>query len=76
MKKKLFRMIVGGLSLSFILFLWDKKGLSATEAPLRKNKVVPAVVAAIAASLLKAAALFGGAMLVKTLIARLKNKTD
>lgn len=73
-QKELWRIIVGIISIVYIIFMWVKKDIVTIYTPMPKEQVVPLIVTTIVVSLLKVLAIIGGILLLKWIISKIKNK--
>ena len=73
-KKEPWRMIVGILSVVFIVYMWVKKDILTIYATMPKEQVLPLIAATIAVSLIKIAAIAGGILLLKWIINKVIKK--
>ena len=73
-KPEPWRIIVGILSVAFIVYMWIKEDILAIYATAPTEQIVPMIVTTLAVSLAKVAALAGGILLVKWLLRKFKNK--
>ena len=68
------RIIVGTLSIAFILFLWVKNDILSTLAAMPKEQAIPLVVTTIVVSVIKVVVIAGVILLVKWVIRKIKSK--
>lgn len=68
------RIIVGTLSIAFILFLWVKNDIVSTLATMQKEQTIPLVVTTIVVSVVKVIVIAGVILLVKWVIRKIKSK--
>lgn len=68
------RITVAILSFTYILSLWVKKDIPGIYAAMPQERVIPLIVITIAVALFKVAVIAGGALLIKGIIGKLKNK--
>ncbi len=73
-KKEPFRIIVGIVSILFIIFMWVKKDILAIYTTAPKEQIVPILVTTIAVTFLKVILIAGAVMLVKLIFIKFKNK--
>ena len=73
-KKEPWRIVVGIISIVFIVYMWVKKDIIAIYTTMPNEQVVPLIVTTIAVSLIKVAAIAGGILLIKWIISKFKNK--
>ena len=71
-KKEPWRIIVGIISIAFIVFMWVEKDIMTIYTTMPKEQVVPLVVTTIAVSLVKVVAIAGGILLIKWIISKIK----
>ena len=68
------RIIVGILSITFILFLWIKKDIAGIYADAPADQMIPMISTTVVVSLVKVAAFAGGILLFKWVSSKLKRK--
>ena len=68
------RMIVGMISIAFILFLWGKNDIAFTFATMPKEQAIPRVVTPVVVSAVKVAVIAGVILLIKCGIRKIKSK--
>ena len=68
------RIIVGTISIVFILFLWVKNDIASTLVTMPKEEAIPLVVTTIVVSVVKVIAIAGVILLVKWVIRKIKSK--
>ena len=68
------RIVVGILSIAFIIFLWVKNDIASTLATMPKEQAIPLVVTTILVSVVKVAVIAGVLLLVKWVIGKIKRK--
>ena len=73
-KKEPWRIVVGIISIVFIVYMWVKKDIIAIYTTMPNEQVAPLIVTTIAVSLIKVAAITGGILLIKWIIRKFKNK--
>ena len=73
-KREPWRMIVGILSIAFIVYMWVKKDIMTIYTTMPKEQVAPLIATTIAVSLIKVATITGGILLIKWIISKFKNK--
>ena len=73
-KKEPWRIIVGIISIAFIVYMWVEKDIMTIYTTMPKEQVAPLIVTTIAVSLIKVAAIAGGILLIKWIIGKFKNK--
>ncbi|MEE1037140.1 MAG: hypothetical protein U0L15_08495 [Oscillospiraceae bacterium] len=73
-KKEPWRIVVGILAIAFIVYMWVEKDIMAIYSTMPKEQVVPLIATTAAVSLIKVAAIAGGILLMKWIIAKVKNK--
>ena len=64
--------VVGILVIAFIVYMWVEKDIASTYAALPKEQLLPVILTSAAVTLLKAAAMAGGILLVKWIIGKFK----
>ena len=73
-KKEPWRIIVGLISLAFIVYLWIDKDLMAIYTTMPKEQAVPLITTTVVVSLIKITVIAGGVLLIKWVIGKIKNK--
>ena len=73
-KKEPWRIVIGIISIVFIVYMWVKKDIITIYTTMPKEQVVPLIATTIAVSLIKVAAIAGGTLLIKWIIRKFKNK--
>ena len=68
------RIVVGILSIAFIIFLWVKNDIASTLVTMPKEQAIPLVVTTILVSVVKVAVIAGVLLLVKWVIGKIKSK--
>ena len=71
-KREPWRIVVGILAIAFIVHMWVEKDIASTYAALPKEQLLPVILTSAAVTLLKAAAMAGGILLVKWIIGKFK----
>ena len=72
-KKEPWRIVVGNLAIAYIVYMWVEKDIMAIYSTMPKEQVVPLIATTAAVSLIKVAAIAGGILLMKWIIAKVKN---
>jgi hypothetical protein len=75
-KKEPWRLVVGILSVLFIVFLWIKNDIIEIYTSAPKETLLPMLVTTVAVSLFKLACITGILVLVNWLIRKIKNKRE
>ena len=75
-KKEPWRIIVGIVSVAYIIFLWIKKDIADIYATMPAEQVVPLVATTVAVPFLKVAVLAGVILLLKWILGKIKKKND
>lgn len=73
-KKEPWRLIVGIISIAYIVYMWVEKDIIAIFTTMPKEQVVPLVATTVVVSLIKVAAIAGGILLIKWIIGKIKNR--
>lgn len=73
-KKEPWRIVVGMLSIAFIVYMWVEKDIMAIYTTMPKEQVAPLIATTIAVSVIKVAAIAGGILLIKWLIGKFRKK--
>lgn len=68
------RIIVGTISIVFILFLWVKNDIASTFTTMPKEQAIPLVVTTVVVSAVKVAVIAGVILLIKWIIRKIKSK--
>ena len=72
MKKEPWRILVGVLAISWIIYMWVKKDIAAIYASMPPEQILPLVVTNVAVTLLKVIGIAAVILLVKWLAGKLK----
>ena len=75
-KKKpvVWRIIVGILSILFIVFMWVRKDIVSIYTTMPSEQVLPLIATTVAVSLIKVAAIAAAVFLVKWIVGRVRKK--
>ena len=73
-KPEAWRIIVGILSLAFILYLWPEKDIAAIYAGMPGDLAIPLIVTTVAVSLFKVLLIAGAVLLIKWLMGKFSAK--
>ena len=73
-KIELWRIVVGILSIAFIIFLWVKNDIASTLVTMPKEQAIPLIVTTVVVSVVKVAVIAGVLLLVKWVIGKIKSK--
>ena len=73
-KKELLRIIVGGLAIAYIIYMWVAKDIFSIYRTMPKEQAMPLVITTVAVSLCKVAALTGVILLIRWIIGKIKTK--
>jgi len=68
------RIVVGILSIAFIIFLWVKNDIASTLVTMPKEQAIPLIVTTVVVSVVKVAVIAGVLLLVKWIIGKIKSK--
>lgn len=68
------RIVIGTLSISFIIFLWVKNDIASTLVTMPKEQAIPLIVTTILVSAVKVAVIAGVLLLAKWVIRKIKRK--
>ena len=71
-QKEPWRIIVGVISIGFIVYMWIEKDIAGIYATMPQEQVVPLVATTVAVSLVKVAAIAGGILLIKWIVGKAK----
>ena len=75
-KKEPWRIVVGIISVAFIVYMWVKKDIAAIYSTMPQEQVAPLIATTIAVSLLKVGGLAGVLLLIKWIVGKIKNKNS
>lgn len=67
-KKETWRIIVGIISIVFIIFMWVKNDIVALYTTMPKEQVIPLIITTIMVSLLKISVIAGIVLIIKWII--------
>ena len=73
-KKEPWRIVIGIISVVFIVGMWVSKDIAAIYTTMPKEQIVPLIATTILVSLIKVAAIAGGILLIKWIISKIKKK--
>ena len=73
-KKGFLRIIVGGLAIAYIIYMWITKDIFSIYRTMPKEQAMPLVITTVAVSLCKVAALTGAILLIRWIIGKIKTK--
>ena len=73
-KTEPWRIVVGILSIAFIIFLWVKNDIASTLVTMPKEQAIPLIVTTVVVSVVKVAVIAGVLLLVKWVIGKIKSK--
>ena len=73
-KKEPWRIVVFGISVLLIVFMWVKKAVVAIYTTMPAEQIAPMIATTIAVSLVKVAAMAGIILLIKWVVGKIKNK--
>ena len=73
-KKEPWRIVVGIISILFIIFMWVRKDILTIYTTMPKERIVPMIVTTVAVSLLKVAIITAAVLFVKWIIKKFKDK--
>ncbi len=71
-KKEPWRIVVGIMSILFIIFMWVRKDILTIYATMPKEQIVPMIATTVAVSLLKVAIITAAILLVKWLVKKFR----
>ena len=72
--KKPWRIVVGIISIAYIVFMWVKKDIVRIYTTMPQAEILPMIVTTVAVSFVKVAVIAGGILLLKWIFSKLKNK--
>ena len=75
-KTEPWRIAIGILAILYITYMWAKKDIIRTYAAMPKEQVLPLIVTTAAVSLAKVIAVAGGLILIRWIIAKVRNRKD
>lgn len=73
-KKEPWRIVVGMISIAFIVYMWVEKDIAEIYTTMPQEQVIPMIATTIAVSLLKVGAIAGGILLVKWIVGKITKK--
>ena len=73
-KVELWRLVVGIISIAYIIFMWVKKDIVADLSAIPAEALLPLILTNVGVSLLKILAIAAVVFLIKWLITKFKNK--
>ena len=73
-KKEPWRIIVGIISIAFIVYMWIQKDIINIYATIPKEDAIPLIITTIIVSLIKVAVIAGIILFVKWIAVKFKNK--
>ena len=71
-KNETWRIIVGIISIVFIIFMWVKNDIVALYTTMPKEQVLPLIITTITVSLIKVAVIAGIILIIKWIIKNVK----
>ena len=74
MKKEPWRILVGIISIVYIVYMWAAKDIASIYAAMPQEQAIPLIVTTVLVSLAKVAAIAGGILLIKWLTGRIQKK--
>ena len=72
MKKELWRYLVFGLSVAYIIYMWVSKSIGDTWASMPADQLLPMAVTSAAVTAVKVLLIAGGVLLLKWILSKLK----
>ena len=73
-KVELWRLVVGIISIAYIIFMWVKKDIVADLSAIPEEALLPLILTNVGVSLLKILAIAAVVFLIKWIITKFKNK--
>lgn len=73
-KNEPWRIIIGCVSIAFIVFMWVKNDILSIYTTTPKEQVIPLIATTIVVSLVKVIAITGTILLIKWIISKIKGK--
>ncbi len=73
-KKEPWRIIVGIISIAFIVYMWVEKDIMTIYTTMSKEQVVPLIATTILVSLIKVVTIVGGILIIKWGVNKIKKK--
>ena len=74
--KAAWRIVVGMISVLFIIYMWIKKDIVAIYTTMPKEQIAPMIATTIAVALIKVGIIACAVLLIKRIIKRSQNKQD
>ena len=71
-KKEPWRIVVAGISIGFIVYMWVQKDIVAIYSTMPKEQVLPLIVTTVVVSLFKVGAITAVILFVKWLVSKIK----
>ena len=71
-KKEPWRIIVAGISIAFIVYMWVQKDIVSIYSTMPEEQVLPLIVTTIAVSLLKVGAITVGILFIKWVVGKIR----
>ena len=72
MKKELWRYLVFGLAVAYIIYMWVSKSIGDSWASMLPDQLLPMAVTSAAVTAVKIIAIAGGILLLKWILTKLK----
>ena len=72
--KEPWRIIVGVISIAYIVFMWIKKDIVSIYTTMPQEQIVPLIATTVAVSIFKVALIAGAILLIKWIFSKLNNK--
>lgn len=75
-KKEPWRIIVGIISIAFIVYMWVEKDIISIYTTMPKEQVAPLIATTILVSLVKSGAIAGAILLIKWIAGKITKKNN
>ena len=73
-KKEPWRIVVGAISIAFIVYLWSSKDIAEIYTTMPPDQIMPVIVTTVLVSILKVALIAVAVLLVKWIVEKMKKK--
>lgn len=75
-KKELWRIVVGIISIAFIVYMWVENDIITIYTTMPKEQVVPLIATTILVSLIKVGVISGAILLIKWIVEKIAKKSN
>ena len=72
--KEPWRIVVGIISIAYIVFMWVKKDIVSIYTTMTQEQVFPLIITTVVVSLIKVAVIAGAILLIKWIIGKISSK--